>query len=246
MTYFHLLEKFPEPLRAPLADLVDAVQKDTREQLAVRRADFEALRETVSELAQAQRRAEERLARLEIAVEELVAAQTRTDHRVRTLTDKVSKLEGIALESSYRDKVTGYFSTVLRKARVTPLSAIEDTLEARLSPDQAKDVLRLDLLVTGRVRETPPGFVGQEIWLAVEVSATIDGDDVTRARRRAGALRQAGYPCVPVVAGTSLTDAAADQIETLSVAVLTDGQMAHWERTLQTWNAIGASDSAPA
>lgn len=69
-------------------------------------------------------------------------------------------------------------------------------LEDRLSADEFRNALLLDIVVSGQ----PHGMKGEKLWLAV-VSSVIDEEDVTRTRRRAGLLRKAGYPSVPVVAG---------------------------------------------
>jgi hypothetical protein len=106
---------------------------------------------------------------------------------------------------------------------------LEDELEARLSPEEFRDLLELDLLVKGRprYREEAP-----EVWLAVETSAVIDRHDVERALQRAGYLRRAGYRAIPTVTGERATKGADQEAETHKVLMLLDGQAIFWEEAL--------------
>jgi len=45
----------------------------------------------------------------------------------------------------------------------------------------------------------------RDVWLAVEISATVDTKDVERAVERAAMLRKAGYAAIPAVAGREAT-----------------------------------------
>jgi hypothetical protein len=175
------------------------------------------------------------------AQRELAEAQRQAAEYVRALAedlrrtnDKLSGIEGIVLEWNYRNKAGAYFGAILRRVRVVELHSLEDTLEARLTTDQVKDVLRLDLLVRGRPRPQPEA---PEVYLAVEVSAVIDRRDVERARRRADLLRKAGYRTIPAVAGKELTQGAEDQAKEHRVPVVQDGSVTLWEEALAAWLA---------
>ena len=211
------------------------------------------LPEIVRELAEAQRRheerlagVEERLARLEEAVAALtVQVQTLTRDvealtgEVRELTraqhrteDRVGHMLGDLLELRYREHAAGYFSQWLRRVRVVPPETLEETLEAALSRQDVLDILRLDLLVSGRwlaLPDTP------EVWLAVEVAAVLNEADVARAWRRAELLRRAGYRTLPVVAGERITQDAEASARAQSVGVVQDGQGSLWDETLAAW-----------
>jgi hypothetical protein len=82
MSYLEIIEQLPPELRRPFAQLVDAL----REEFGVRRADFDELRGVVRDLAQAQRRTEERLA-------ELAQAQKRTEEATARLEERTGRLE---------------------------------------------------------------------------------------------------------------------------------------------------------
>lgn len=235
-----------------LLGVLDKVAAQARA-TGVTREDFSELKQIVAELAQAQQRAEERLSRLELVVERLVETQRDlvdqiskltdrmdklTDRmdgladQVSKLTDKVGKLDGRSLELTYREKADAYFGPLLRRLRVVSLRTLEDTLEAHLSQDEFRDVLLLDLLISGQPRHQPEV---SEVWLAVEASVVVDAEDVARAQRRAALLRQAGYRAIPVVAGEQMTLGAEAEARLHQVVVLQDGRSFFWNEALATW-----------
>src|SRR5919108_3991905 len=191
---------------------VDALAQATERLAEAQRRTEERL----AALAEAQRRTEERVDALAQAMERLAEAQVRTEERLRSLDvtsaraeatlaraeTRIGTLDGRLLELTYREKAGAYFGPLLRRMRVVAPHTLEDSLEARVSREAFQEVLRLDLLVSGRPRHSA---IDDEVWLAVEVSAAIDPDDVARARRRASILRQAGYQAGPGVAGGRLT-----------------------------------------
>jgi len=76
-----------------MLELVEAIEKDLRDQLAVRRQDIEELTATVEQLVEAQRLSEKRLGRLETAVVQLTEAQRRTEQRVKELAEAQRRTE---------------------------------------------------------------------------------------------------------------------------------------------------------
>ena len=160
-------------------------------------------------------------------VRALVEAQHRT-------TDTVGRLKGLVLELTYRDKAGAYFGPLLRRMRVVEQHMLEDTLEASLTPGEFRDLLRLDLLLSGRPRRQPEA---PEVWLAVEISSVVDQDDVDRAERRAGLLRKAGYRALPAAAGEQMTRGAEESARVQKVVLLQDGQILFWEEALEVWAA---------
>ena len=225
--------------------LVEA-QRRTEERVGRLEEAVEALAEAqrrteerVEALAEAQRRTEERVGRLEEAVERLAEAQARTEGQlaalaetVKGLTDTVSGLKGRVLEFSFGNKAGAYFGPLLQKLRIVAPYTLADALQARLSREEFKDVLLLDLLVCGQLREHPEA---PEIWLAIEVSAVVDRVDVERARRRATLLNRAGYRAIPVVAGERATQGAEHEARAHKVIMVEDGHLAFWDEALQTW-----------
>jgi predicted RNase H-like nuclease (RuvC/YqgF family) len=97
MSYVSILQRLPPELQLPMVEVVEALRKDLRQELAVRREDFVELRAAVRELAEAQRqfeaRAEARFTRLETALAELAEAQRRTEQRVEELAEAQKRTE---------------------------------------------------------------------------------------------------------------------------------------------------------
>jgi len=210
-------------------------------------ARLEALTQRMEELAAAQTRTDQRMEELRAAqaradqrMEELRAAQVRTEGRLDRLTDEMrevrtdlGKLKGRVLEREYADKAPAIFGGWLRRLRVVlpgSLEAeLEDQLAERLSLEELRDVLRLDVILRGRLvqPEAQP-----EVYLALEVSSVVDRGDLERAQRRAGLLRKAGLTALPVVAGEELTEGVETLLEEAPVVVVTDGHGRGWDRAL--------------
>lgn len=242
MSYASIVQDLPQEFQLTMLKLVEAVEQNMREQLAVRREDFDALQSVVQELAEAQKRTEQRLDRLEAVVTELVEAQRRTEEEIRKLVESQIRFEeqmrkfeirqdrliGYELESKYRDKAHAYFGRVLRKVRTVSFQEIEEDLE-KLPDYERNDLLLLDLLVRGYPRARPDA---PEVWLAIEVSAVVDRDDVERAQRRAAVLQRAGYRVVPVVAGEAATKGGEGTARAADVLLLQNGRVQFWDEAL--------------
>ena len=198
------------------------------EQVASLRAEterrFQELAAQVTALVEAQKRIEGQIA-------ELIEAQKRTDGQiteltqvVRTLVDDVGELKGDALENRYRNRVFAYFGRLLRRAHVLSPDELTSLLEeavdsGALSEAEADEVALVDLVVRGRRRED-----GTQVYLAVEVSWSVNLNDVERAIRRANLLAKIGTPTMPVVAGRRATDEAKQLARMEQVWQLTDGR----------------------
>jgi len=92
------LEEIDPKLKGIILDLLEEIEKNTRE--TVKRSDFDELKaafveltRTVRELAEAQKRSEERLTKLEITVQELAEAQKKTEERVNELAEAQKRSE---------------------------------------------------------------------------------------------------------------------------------------------------------
>jgi len=241
------------------ADRLVHVLRDMSEQIVrtqerfdalVTKEEFAELRQTVSELAQAQVRTEERLTRLEAAVEELAQAQVRTERRVEelaqaqarteeqlqnliavvhTMQNTLAAVKGRQLEFTYQQRAGAYFGPLLRRLRVLSPVELEDNLESHLSLQEFNDLLQLDLLISGWPRHQPDA---SQVWLAVEISSVVDRSDVERARRRAAALRRAGYRAIPAVAGEGVTEGAEKEARIHKVVLFQDGYASFWDEAL--------------
>lgn len=250
MSYVSIIQKLPQEFRPVMLELVETVEQNMRVQYAVRREDFDNLRASVLDLAQAQQRTEQRVSELaeaqqrtEQRISELTEAQQRTEQRVHELTEvqrqmlvaqtrfetRLGKFDGRQLESLYRERAPAYLGRILRRIRVISYQELEETLEQHLSEDELDEVRLLDLVVRGRPKITADA---PEVWLAVEVSTTIDRHDVERAQRRAMLLRRAGYLAVPVAAGEEKTKGATELAATENVVLVENGLISHWEAAL--------------
>jgi len=244
-------------LSAEIYQAVIAVVDDRMQQITIVRQDFDRLGErqtrlegrmdrveaALERLAEAQARTEERVTRLEAAVERLAEAQARTEEELRKLVvafnesqriqkgilNQLAQLTGNSLEIRYRERAGTYWGKVLRKVKAYLSAEMEEILESRLTSAEYDDFLNLDLVVHGRLKEAKEDG---EIWLAIEVSSTIDRRDVERAVLRAGYLRKAGYRALPAVAGEKVTQGAETVAEAQQVVINLNGQLTHWEEAL--------------
>ena len=187
-------------------------------------------------LAQVQERSENRLERLETAVERLEAiverlaqAQESTEQKLNQLDNRVASLRGQALEQKYCQRAGAYFGRLMKKVKVISPDVLAECLEDILSPEEFQDALLIDLVVKGRPRARVE--IG-EIWLAIEVSAVIDRNDVIRSRRRAELIQRQGIPTLAVVAGENLTEGGEAEASAQKVAVVQNGTIKFWEEAI--------------
>ena len=110
MSYVSILQRLPPELQLPMVEVVEALRRDLRQELAVRREDIVELRAAIRELTEAQRqfevRAEARFARLETALAELAEAQKRTEQRVEELAEAQKRTEQRVQELTQAQKRT--------------------------------------------------------------------------------------------------------------------------------------------
>ncbi|MCX7753781.1 MAG: hypothetical protein N2117_00865 [Anaerolineales bacterium] len=213
-------------------------QQELRQLLLTK--DILELPVVVRELAEAQRRTEQR-------VEELAQAQQRTEQRlemlieshqtleqqVRRLTDRVGHLDGRMLEIGYRDRVAAYFGRLLRKVRIVPSDEMVDRVESVLNEEQIEALMALDVVVQGNLRRAlEPLAEGTPVWIAIEISATIADEDIERAAARADLLRKAGMTVLPLVAGERISERVFDLARQAGVMVQLDGKFQNLEHAL--------------
>jgi hypothetical protein len=141
----------------------------------------------------------------------------------------VRDLIGLTLEQHYRNHAPAYLGRLLRRARVVDIAMLIDDLEKRLKDEEVDELLRVDLVLTGK-----PAALSElsQIWLVMEISATVDLRDVERAFERANLLRKAGYPAVAVAAGMEVTSGARETADEFGVALLIDGRIEDWQKAL--------------
>jgi len=171
-----------------------------KEVVAQNSADIQALKEVVAQNSVDIRQNSADIADLTREVRALVQTVTRLDGRV-------GHLEGGQDEWRWRANFTGRFGQLVSRSKLvtaSELDAFEDAWDdGRISDVEALSVRRVDLLITG-VRRI--GTEKLNVLLVVEVSRTIEEQDILRARSRADILRRVGYEAVPVVAGSAISD----------------------------------------
>ena len=159
-----------------------------------------SLTDQVRQLAEAQRRTEERLNSLTDQVQQLAEAQRRTEEEVGRLAREVGDLKGSDLERRYRERAASFFQGLVRRIRVIDHQdlghLLDDAVDSgRISPEEKAEIMQADVVLSGRRDDT-------QVYVVVEVSAAVDRADVDRAARRANFLEKAiGAPVLPVVAG---------------------------------------------
>jgi hypothetical protein len=191
-----------------------------------------SLPQIVHDLAEAQRRTEQRVAELaeaqrrtEQRVAELAEAQRRTEQRIGRLQDDVGDLKGIVLEERYYRRASSYFSRLVRRSQAicsNELTALlaEAVARGALSEEGADEIGWADVVVRGQRRED-----GIDLYLVVEVSWGVGTSDVERAVRRAALLAQTGIQTLPVVAGDHIIDEAAELCRAMRVWQVLDGRV---------------------
>jgi chromosome segregation ATPase len=143
---------------------------------------------------------------------------------VRDLKQGQARLEGTALEVWWTQYAPSYLGRWFRKVRVLTREALNDELEAaedegRLTAEDAEEVRRTDVVAVARDRKTQ-----EEVWVVVEVSATVGLEDVTRAKRRADILARLGRRAVAIAAGREARPPVRAKARGLGVWVIEDGR----------------------
>jgi predicted nucleic acid-binding Zn-ribbon protein len=216
-----------------LSEAQARTEEEFRKYREASEARFARIEAALDRLAEAQARTEEefrkyreaseaRFARIEAVLEQVVV-------QLQKLTDRTGKLEGRLLELTYQQKAGSYFGHLLRRPRALLPAEIEDQLEGRITQEEFRELLAVDLLVSGRPRHLAEA---PQVWLVVEISATVDRHDVERARQRADLLRRAGLRAIPTVAGEDATMGALEEAKTHKVLMLQDGRSWFWEEAL--------------
>ena len=192
MGAFLKLTEAQDRTEAKVSDLVDAQERLTEAQMRTE--------SKVSELADAQVRTEAKMtelsagqSRLDTAFAGLAEAQRSLTSTVERLSTRTDSIGGWAFELRFRERFAGYLGRFLRRSRILRNDEVIDSIESRVEPDEADDLMRADVIASGQVD-------GQPTHVVVEVSVTGDREDIERAERRAGILRKAGMAAIPFVA----------------------------------------------
>ena len=168
------------------------------------------------------------MARFWAAIEELRATTselrvTTADlvRKVDTLTGKVGNLEGSDYERRFHavSRLAQYF----RRPREVSIGDVDLIIEARdagqLSQRDIEQLAALDFLVRAR---RGPGADAPDVYVALEVSLTVDGRDVQRVADRAAILRRAGLDAEAFAGSRVVTAEAAALADAVGVTLLVD------------------------
>ena len=221
-----LLEERPE-WRAEMRRLVLSDEYlAVPEQIAEFRRDAEQrfreidehIAEVRAEVAELRRDTESHFVRVDLQL-----GQLQTD--MKAVKDDVAQLKGENLERRYRERARAYFGRLIRKAQVVTaeeLSSLLEDAEGRgvLSASDRDEVGWADLVLRGRWRADD-----RQVMVLAEISSVVDRHDVLRATDRATLLARLGTPVVPVVAGTSVTERAADMARSRNVWQMLNGRV---------------------
>ena len=178
-------------------------------------ADIQELRLVVAENSRAILQNSADIRELRVLVEALTGV-------VKLLSDDSHWLKGRMLQLDYSRNpffiLGGRRYRKVHLLNLRELGALDDAVESGLINYDAYDaVQRLDLLVAGRAGN---GAEAHDFALAIEVSFTIDQDDIDRVVQRAATLRLCGYPAEPAVAGRAISEQASERARESGVAVL--------------------------
>ena len=120
------------------------------------------------------------------------------------------KFKDLILERRYRERAPLHFACLIRRGRAVESAHLVELLEDAvdrgvLSQDDMDEVGFADLNIRGQWRAD-----SRQVLALVEISSVVDDYAVRCAADRAALLAKLGTPVVPMVAGVSVTDQAAE------------------------------------
>ena len=141
------LEKLEPQVRSAFIKVLKLIEKSIGE--VVKRDDFVELKKVVADLAEAQRKSEERITRLEEAVRELIDAQKSSEERLTRLEKTVQEL--IEAQKKSEERITRLEKTVqelieAQKKSEERITRLEKTVQ-ELAEAQKKTEERLEQLI---------------------------------------------------------------------------------------------------
>jgi archaellum component FlaC len=195
-----LPKKFEEMLvrMEKLEKKVDKIEKDVeilKQDVAILKQDVEILKQDVAVLKQdvAVLKQDVAILKQDVAILKLDVAVLKQDvavlkQDVSYLKGEFGRFKGKEFERTIRERYYAYFGRILRKSKLIPFEEIIPLLETAeeekiITEDQKVSALQLDLLIKGEIKK-----VKKEVYLAIEVSYSLQEDDIERAIERAGIL----------------------------------------------------------
>jgi chaperonin cofactor prefoldin len=185
-------------------------------------ARVEELTSTVGELAEAQKRTEATVAQLVASQERLELRVDRLAQEVSALAGRTGNLEGEVYEFRWMRNAASKLGAYVRRARIISLPDIPELDDAfhngRLPRSEWDELVALDAIVAGADRQTGV----EPSYAAIELSKTLDANDISRAARRAGIMAAHGVPARAVAGGRQISRDAAELAERLAVTVIVE------------------------
>ena len=193
-----LPKKFEEMLvrMEKLEKKVDKIEKDVeilKQDVAILKQDVEILKQDVAVLKQdvAVLKQDVAILKQDVAILKQDVEILKQDvgllkQDVSYLKGEFGRFKGKEFERTIRERYYAYFGRLLRKSKLIPFEEIIPFLETAeeekiITEDQKVSALQLDLLIKGEIKK-----VKKEVYLAVEVSYSLQEDDIERAIERAG------------------------------------------------------------
>ena len=214
-----------------VARSIDQLASRVETQIEALTQRMERVEAQIEALTQRMERVEDRLGSVEERVSSLEERVGSVEDELVRVRNRLDELTGKALEQYYRERAPAIFGRRLRRVRAMTVGQLAELITERLPGPEGDDLFEADLVVSGRLStaEQP------EVWVVIEVSATVDRTDVERAVRRAAALRQLHPLVLPGVAGVRLTEGGRELASEAGVIVITDGKVAGFEAALAHW-----------
>ncbi len=129
---------------------------------------------------------------------------------VEKLKIDVAELKGENFERKVRERAPAYFGKLIRKCKVIGFEELAEILEkavdeGKITEEEKDDVLNIDVVVTGFLKEDRQ----QKVAIAAEVSVKVDKEDVERASKRKIVLENAlEIPVLSVSIGKEFSQSA--------------------------------------
>ena len=205
---------------ADVEAFIEAIQRDPllRDRVAkvILHEDFLALPGIVARIGDRIEQLTERIAALTVRMD---AQTVRMDELIRVTTNlagRTGNLEGWRFEAEYRDRLASHLARRYRGIRPLVLGNMPALIEAlddgRIGEQEWDDIIRLAAAAEGR-----PKGGGDDMVIAMELSKTVDINDVERVARRADIIRRAGVVVDAIVDGEQIEPLAHGRLADLGV-----------------------------
>ncbi len=203
-------EEFREKDFKPLKEKVDTIEKDVgglKNDVEVLKNDVEVLKNDVAILKN------------DVAILKNDVAILKND--VAILKNDVAELKGDNFERKVRERAPAYFGRIIKRCRIVQFEELSDILDdavdkGLISEEEKNDVLNVDVIVTGVLREDRE----KKVVVVAEVSYKTDRTDVERAYKRSKVIEKVfGIPAISVVIGKEFTEGAISLAKELNVVI---------------------------